>query len=305
MAETPWIVGVGHNCLDHLCTVEEYPPENGSTHITSITVQGGGAVATALAASSRLGVPSALVGELGDDAAGDGILRFLEEDGVSTEYIGHCAGGRSSVSYVMVDPRTGSRTKFPYPDALPPIRWDARRREVLRRARVLHLDGTQYENALTAARLARELGIPVSLDGCSVQRNREKDRALASLADILIVNAKYPGRVTGREDDREGLLELASWGPKIVVGTLGEKGCLAVSGGQIVAFPAYPVRAVDTTGAGDVFHGAFLAGYLRGMDLEENIRYASAAAAMKCRKIGGRAGIPDHAAVLRFLAEHE
>lgn len=303
MKPNPMIVGVGHSCLDRLCTVEAYPPEDGSTHITSISVQGGGAVATALAASARLGTPSALAGYLGADGTGREIRTLLETDGVDTQYIRDIPGGRSSVSYVMVNPAKSTRTKFPYPDDLPPIQWDSALTGLIQSARVLHLDGTQYDNALAAAKIAKAAGVVVSLDGCSVKAGGEKCAALASMADILIMNAKYPLLVTGRTDYGEALLEMAGWGPKIVVGTQGAQGCLAVIDGALRRFPAFPVEAVDTTGAGDVFHGAFLSGYLRGMALEENIRFASAVSAIKCTKIGGRAGIPTFDAAMAFLRE--
>lgn len=301
MMEFPMIAGVGHNCLDRLCTVEDYPPEDGSTHITSISIQGGGAVATAVAAAARLGVSAAWLGYLGEDETGREIRRLLEEDGVDTRYIRNVPGGRSSDSYVMVNPVRSTRTKFPYPDDLPPIQWDGELTEAVQKARVLHLDGTRYENALAAAKIAKAAGVPVSLDGCSTQKDNEKNIALASMADILIMNARYPLRVTGREDYGKALLEMAGWGPKVVIGTLGAKGCLAVIDGRLRAFPAYPVGAVDTTGAGDVFHGAFLAGWLRGMELEETIRFAGAVSAMKCTRIGGRAGIPSYEDALAFL----
>lgn len=299
----PQIVGVGHNCLDHICMVEAYPPEDGSTHITSIQIDGGGAVATALAAAARLGVPSQMIGDLGDDTAGHEILRLLERDGVDTGCIRLLRGERSSVSYVMVDPACGSRTKFPYPDALPPLAWDEPRRCAVQSARVLHLDGTKYDNALSAAQLARSAGVTVSLDGCHMEADNEKNRALAAAADILIMNAKYPTRITGREDYGAALLEISKWGPKIVIGTRGAEGCFAVLDGVVRHFPAYPVRAMDTTGAGDVFHGAFLASWVDGTDTETCIRFASAAAALKCMKPGGRAGIPNRGEVLSFLRD--
>lgn len=303
MRDFPIIAGVGHNCLDHLCTVEEYPPEDGSTHITSISIQGGGAVATAMAAAARLGVSSAWVGCLGEDMPGREIRRLLEQDGVDTRYIRSVPGGRSSDSYVMVNPARSTRTKFPYPDDLPPIQWDGELTAAIQNARVLHLDGTRYENAVAAAKIAKSAGVTVSLDGCSMQKDNEKNIALASMADILIMNARYPLRVSGQGDYEKALLEIAKWGPKVVIGTLGAKGCLAVIDGGLKRFPAYPVKAVDTTGAGDVFHGAFLAGWVRGMDLEENIRFASAVSAVKCTRIGGRAGIPGYEDALAFLAE--
>lgn len=305
MSEYPQIVGVGHNCLDRLCTVEAYPPEDGSTHITSITVQGGGAVATAMAAAARLGASSAIVGHLGDDEAGGEICRLLRADGVSTQWITRIEGERSSVSYVMIDPSHGSRTKFPYHDTLPPIEWNGARADVIRHAKVLHLDGTRYENAVRAAEIAKAAGVTVSLDGCSMQTDNARNRALASMADILIMNAKYPTRVSGKEDYAEALLEMSAWGPKIVIGTRGDQGCMAVIDGRVVTFPAYRVKAVDTTGAGDVFHGAFLVGWLRGMELRENIRFAGAVSALKCTKIGGRTGIPTVEAALELMAQRD
>lgn len=304
MLETPYVAGVGHNCLDRLCTVEAYPPENGSTHITAMQTQGGGAVATALVACARLGVAAAMVGYLGADDTGGEIIGLLQRDGVNTDAVTRLPGRRSSVSYVMVNPANASRTKFPYPDALPAIQWDAAQRRVVENARVLHLDGTQYENALAAAQIAKKAGVTVSLDGCSMQQDNEKNRRLASLADILIMNAKYPLRVAECDNYEQALLRMAGWGPRVVIGTQGEQGCVAVIEGETVRIPAYGVAAVDTTGAGDVFHGAFLAGWLQGMPLLENIRFAAAASALKCTKIGGRAGIPTREQALALVRQN-
>ncbi|MGI5174297.1 carbohydrate kinase family protein [Treponema sp. OMZ 840] len=303
MNDFPSIVGVGHNCIDYLCTVECYPPEDGSTHITAIDVQGGGAAATAMVAASRLGYSSALAGKLADDSAGIKIMRFLQDDGVNTDYISLESGGRSSVSYVMVNPQNGTRTKFPYPDNLSAIEWNQRLKDLICKAKIVHLDGTRYENALAAAEIAKKAGVSVSLDGCSMQADNEKNKILAGMTDILIMNAKYPTRVSGIKDYKAALLEIAQWGPKIVIGTQGGEGCFAVIDGKVVHFPAYRVPVVDTTGAGDVFHGAFLVGFLEGMDLHTNIRFASAVAALKCTKIGGRSGIPGYEKGYSFMNE--
>ncbi|MGI5055606.1 carbohydrate kinase family protein [Treponema socranskii] len=301
MSDFPQIVGVGHNCLDYLCTVEAYPPEDGSTHITSIAEQGGGAAATAVVAAVRLGLRGAFVGKLGDDDTGKKILALLQKDNVDTSYIDIVPGGRSSVSYLMVNPANASRTKFPYPDELAPIEWDERLAKLVGRADALHIDGTKYDNAFSAVRIAKEAGVTVSLDGCSMQRDNEKNKALASLVDILIMNARYPLLVSGIADYARALLEMSHRGPKIVIGTQGSSGCMAVIGGSVFRFPAYTVAAVDTTGAGDVFHGAFLAGYFKGMDLETNIKFASAVSALKCMKVGGRDGIPSYEDALSFM----
>ena len=241
---------------------------------------------------------------VGDDEVGKLICEGFRAELVDLLRIGIIPGGRSSVSYVMVDPQKGTRTKFPYRDSLPAICWDKEKKQAIASAKVLHLDGTQYENALSAAKIAKENGILVSLDGCSMQKENEKNRALAAMSDILIMNARYPYRVAGTDNLEDALRYFGSLGPKTVISTAGSTGCAALLEGKIIRFPSFPVKAVDTTGAGDVFHGAFLARTLEGADTVECIRYASAASALKCTQIGGRAGIPTRAEVLHFLGQN-
>ncbi len=295
------IVGVGHNCLDRLCTVEAYPPEDGSTHITSMSVQGGGAAATAMVAASRLGKKTALIGPIGTDSTSAEIRRLLEEDGVDCSYLLADEKNYGLQSFVMINPENGSRTKFPQRDNLPDILWTEELFGVIRSAKVLHLDGTNNANAMAAAKCAKESGVTVSLDGCSLKDDNAKNVALASMADILIMNAKYPLRVTGLTDYDAALAEIAGWGPQVVIATLGDRGCKAWMNGEVRNFPAFRVKAVDTTGAGDVFHGAFLTAWLDGMDPEACIRFASAVSAIKCTKPGGRAGIPTREEALGFV----
>lgn len=300
----PYVVGIGHCCRDTICTVEAYPPEDGSTHILSMDdSQGGGAAATALVAAARLGMRAEVIANIGTDTTGDAIVSEFAAEGVGTRGVTRIAGGRSSVSYVMVDSEKGTRTKFPYWDNLPPIVFDGEKRRLIEGAAALHLDGTQYENALNAAQIAKEAGVPVSLDGCSMQKDNAKNLKLAAMADILIMNARYPLRVSGQADIEDALRAMAALGgAKVVVTTRGGEGCWALAGGRLRHFPAFPVKAVDTTGAGDVFHGAFLTAWLEGRGIEDSIRFASAVSALKCTRYGGRAGIPAREAAEDFLA---
>ena len=286
------VIGVGHSCVDRLCTIENYPREDDSTHILSIAVQGGGAVATALVAAAKLGIEAEYIGNTGNDSVSDEMLSMLSADGVDTTHVVRRSDAYGLESFVMINPETGTRTKFPVRDFNPAIEWTDELKAEISRADVLHLDGTNYENALNASKIAKEANVLVSLDGCSMQAEMDKNRKLASMADFLIMNSKYPLRVTGLDNYENALLEISKWGPRIVICTLGDRGSLAVIDGKVVHFPAYKVNVVDTTGAGDVFHGAFIAGYLDGMDLVENIEFASAVSALKCQKLGGRAGIP-------------
>ena len=291
------IVGVGHSCQDYLCIVEHYPPEDGSTHITEIHTQGGGAVATALVAAARLGVSAALIGNLGDDAIGDAMIEEFNRSGVDTSAVGRQEGVQSLTSYVMIDPAHGTRTKFPRRDRMPPIAWNGQQIRMLKGAKILHLDGTHYQNACRAIELARQNNVSISLDGCSRQQDNNLNRRLASMADILIMNAAYPLTVSERPNLHDALLEMSTWGAKIVLSTAGANGVFAAIDGKIYHYPPCKVKVFDSTGAGDVFHGAYLAAYLNGKSLDHCIRFAQYAAALKCGQIGGRQGIPSRDAV--------
>jgi len=296
------ILGIGHCCQDNICIVENFPQEDGSTHIMQIDDnQGGGAVATALVAAARLGASTGIIANLGIDIIGDKILEGLRLEGVQINLVNRIQFGRSSSSIIMVNPKNGSRTKFPYRDNLPDIQFTDEIREAFVKAKVLHLDGTQYRNAIRAAKLAKEIGLTVSLDACSMEEDNEKNKELVSLADILITNAKYPFRLTGKSSVEEALMEIAKMGPSVVVTTVGKDGCYYVKSGMVKHLSAYPVDALDTTGAGDTFHGAFLAQWLKEKDIEGCLRFASAASALKCLKYGGRAGIPARKAIEEFL----
>ena len=282
------LIGVGHSCLDQVCTIEHYPVEDDSTHISSISVQGGGAVATACVAASRLGVSTAFIGNIGHDMVSDTILKHFAVDGVNTDFVVRRDDCFGLQSFVMVNPATGSRTKFPQWDTNPAIEWTEDVVKQIGSAHVLHLDGTNWTNAFQAATFAKKAGVLVSLDGCSMQTDNELNKRLASLADVLIMNHKYPLRVSGKETIEEALLEMATWGPKLVAATLGPAGSKAIIDEKVVHIEPYRIDSVvDSTGAGDVFHGAFIAGHLDGMDYREALRFASAAAALKCKEAGG------------------
>ena len=295
------ITGVGAAVLDHINLIEAYPEEDGSTHITQVINQGGGACATAIVAAHRLGMHGQMISTVGDDETGEMILDSLDREGIDTTMMEVFPGGTSPHSEIMVNPDSGTRTKFVCSNSLPPLSWNEDQKALLRNSDILHVDGTRYDNAMAAIELAKQYGIPVSVDGCHMEEDRELNRKMASMADILIMNARYPRLVAGTETTEQALEYFAFQGPKVVISTQGLKGCLAWIDGKIETFPAYSVKAVDSTGAGDVFHGAFLAAYMRGMDVRRSIQYATIAAALKCTRVGGRAGIPSDEEILSYL----
>ena len=295
------ITGVGAAVLDYLNVIEAYPQEEGSTHITQIIRQGGGACATAVVAAKRLGMYGQMITSVGDDETGKQILDGLDEEGIDTTMIEVVPGGISPHSEIMVNPETGTRTKFVCSSTLPPIEWNADQIAVLKNSDILHVDGTRYDNAMAAIEIAKQNHIMVSVDGRHLEKDRELSRRMAEMADILIMSASYSRLVTNAGRAEDGMAYFASRGPKVIISTQGTHGCLAWIDGHVEVFPGYSVKAVDSTGAGDVFNGAFIAAYMRGSDVRQAIRYATIAAALKCTQIGGRAGIPTDKEIRSYL----
>jgi len=178
--------------------------------------------------------------------------------------------------------------------------------DVIRRTRALHVDNFQPEAALAAARIARRLGVPVTMDLEGLGANIEE---YLHVGDYVIVPEAFVGRRYVVEGPREGAAalyeEIAPHGGRAAVVTCGVRGSFAVWSGGAMHQPAYRVKVIDTTGCGDVFHGAFALGVARGWPMERILPFSSAVAALKCRELGGRAGIPTGPEVEEFLASAE
>lgn len=297
-AEHGYILGMGTACLDYIWQVGAYPAEDSKSQAEGVMVQGGGPVATALVAAARLGVPSAYFGTLGDDPAGREIAAGLAREQVDIDHLRVVRGTSSHTAAVLVSRATGLRTVVWHPGTVPPPSADDLPEFVLGKARFLHLDGHHPETALPLARKARALGVSVSLDAGS---NYPWMKDLAPLADILIGSARFGKDFTGAEDPERMLDCLGSLGPTMVGITLGASGGLIEAHGERFGYPGFPIEAVDTNGAGDVFHGAFLSALAHGAAARDASIFASAAAALKCTMPGGRSGIPARAKVLSFL----
>ncbi|MPM39730.1 Sulfofructose kinase [bioreactor metagenome] len=300
----PTVVAVGHVCSDTICVLDGFPPENTSKHIESVDMQSGGGASQAIVAFSRLGGTGGYVGNIGTDETGSYLTSELEHEGVDITYVRTCEG-MSSFSFVCVNSQNASRTLINYHDKLPPIQFTPEIERYIASANYVHLDGTMYENAIQAAVIAKKHGVLVSLDGSSVQKDNVLNRELAKLADILIMSEIYPCWIMEDDDRERALLNIATWGAMIVISTLGEKGCMAVVDGAIRYFPTFSdIVPIDTTGAGDVYHGAFLRGLELGYSLEKTIKFASAVSSMNCLTLGGRRGIPNFDETIAFMQAH-
>lgn len=299
MPRVPLVAGIGHANVDFLGLVPRYPEVDSKTELHQVSIQGGGPVATALVTARTLGLGARIATQVADDDFGRYILRGLRDDGVDCDFVRTTQGSLSPFSFIAIAEDSARRTIFYTHGDVPRLRAaDLDLAAFLEGVGALVVDGHHPEAQIAAAEACRERGIPVFVDAGSL---REGMGELVALADYLIASERFVTEVAPRGEVEDSLLELAEMGPRNVIITLGDAGAVGLEGDVMIQQPAHDVDAVDTTGAGDVYHGAFVAAHLLGYGFEKGMELASAAAALKCKSLGGRAGIPDLDEVLAFL----
>ncbi len=294
-------VGVGFCSNDDISLLPKIPIDS-KVKIITHTIQGGGPAATSTVAAARLGLDAAFIGAIGDDDAGVKILKDFQAEGVNTDAIVIRKGRTSPVAYCWVDEPTGKRSVAWTRGDTEELEESEVNLDVLNGASVLHLDGHNPKGALAAVKKAKELGVLVNFDAGTV---RDGVAELLPYADILIASEAFARSWTGENDLKKALVKLSEYGSKVVGCTMGEHGSMMFDNGKYIECPAFKISPVDTTGAGDVFHTSFAVRYLETQDLYECQRFGSAVSAIKCGKLGGRAGIPSRAVVDEFLANNK
>ena len=292
------VTGLGQCSLDYLSLVDVYPQVDTKKEVLEWHEQGGGPVATALVALSRLGVSCRFYGMTGDDEAGGKIRQSLADEGLDVQGLVKRRESASQLAFIAVEKSTAKRTIFwrrPSGKVLQP---DELGKDFLLGSNFLLLDGLMMDASFAAVKKAKEMHVPVMLDAGSA---RPGILELARLCDYVVASEVFAEGL-GWELMPESLLkEYVSLGVTALTVTHGEGGSITVSDDRIIRMPAFTVEAVDTTGAGDVFHAGYIYGLLQEWDLERVVRFASALAAMKCLQMGGRKGIPCLADVMQFL----
>ncbi|MFC1526146.1 PfkB family carbohydrate kinase [Candidatus Latescibacterota bacterium] len=293
------VIGVGLACLDQLLLWEDMGAPVREARIVGRDAQGGGMAATAMVTVSRLGSDAELWCAVGDDWVGERILAELQDEGVDTTQAARLEGGESLLVTVCVDQPTGER-HFMYSTGRTHPGAPVGDLERLGRAGCLLVDHGLPTSEVRAARCARELGVPVVTD---TEGLGERNRDVFAHVDYAILSQPCARSLGAGDDWREAGRRMQDMGPGCVIVTLGDQGAAFLDGDDFGSVPAFPIDVVDTTGAGDVFHGAFCCGLLRGYELRDNLAFASAVAALKCQRLGGRAGIPSFDEVITFLGE--
>jgi sulfofructose kinase len=318
---SPDVIGLGFCVYDILAIAPGMPQFDDleAGHAADLVWDGGGPVGTALAALGRLGARTGYVGLLGDDPQGRWLRELFKQEGVDVARLRLESGVGTNVCLIVVEEGTGRRAFLCHQRVgAQDLVLDEADRATIQAARVLHLDGQFMPAAIQAARWMREAGGRVCYDGNHPRPGLEE---LLPLVNWLVVAESFPVRYSGLDNPEAAVASLMELGPEVVVVTLGEQGCRVWWHGQRSAaagavpdpegfskasgsmtIPAFPVEVVDTTGAGDAFHGGFIYGMLQGWDLHRVAEFANAVASLNCQTLGGRRGLPSLAQVEEFLA---
>lgn len=300
------ILGIGCAAVDDLVYLDHFPAPDSKTRAQAMQRQGGGLTATALVAAARLGASAAFVARLGDNELSRYTIRELEREGVDCSQVALDEPARPYHAIIVVDLSTGSRTILYTGEGVVPPRPEDMTRELVSRCQMLVVDPHAQDAAIAALAQAHACGIPVVAD--VEDEASPAAQALLGSADHLIIGIELAARLTGLQNPAAMVRALARPAQACCAVTAGAQGCWytgAGDGALVHHLPAFHVDVVDTTGCGDVFHGAYAAAIARGAGPRAAIRVATAAAGLKATRPGGRAGIPDWPALQRFLAEHE
>jgi sulfofructose kinase len=295
------VVGVGLNATDTLLILPQFPSYSGKEPFREEILSVGGQVASAVVTCQTLGLRTKYIGTVGDDYRGRVQIKSLQESGVNIDDVEVREGCPNQSAYILIDQSTGERTVLWRRDDCLRLEPDEITEERIACTRLLHIDGHDTPAVARAARIAREHGIPVTVDVDTIYHGFDQ---VLPYVDYLIASTNFPVQWTNERDPFKALqLIQREYGMKVAAMTLGSHGSLALCGGKFHYSPAFVVNCVDTTGAGDVFHGAFCYAVLQKMPMREALDFSNAMAALNCTALGARGGIAGLEEVRSLVAE--
>lgn len=292
------VVGVGLNATDTLIPLQEFPARGSKVEFESASILPGGEVASAMVACQTWGLRTRYVGKFGDDYAAQIHRAAFERAGVET-HLFTAPGCPSYQSFILID-ATGERTVLRRHDDRLALQPSELQRDWISSARALLVDGHDTSAARQAAQWARTAKIPVVAD---LDKLYPAIETLLLEIDFLITSNNIPGLISGDSDLPRSLQFVQKkFGNKLTAATLGHDGVLAFDGSQFFYSPAFSVNVADTTGAGDIFHAAFLYALLQDWSTPRQLEFACAAAALNCTAVGARGGIRPVAEIEKLIA---
>jgi sulfofructose kinase len=297
------VVGVGLNATDTLLVVPHFPAYAGKVPYQHEMLSPGGQVASAMVTCARLGLRTKYIGTVGDDERGRIQIDSLRAANINLDHVQLRRGCANQSAYIIIDRTTGERTVlWQRPECLR-IEPSEILTEQITCARLLHIDGHDTPAVEHAARIARQAGMPVTVDVDTIYHGF--DRVLPYV-DYLVASSDFPVQWTNERDPFKALEMIQKeYKMRVAAMTLGAHGALALAEGRFIYSPAFVVNCVDTTGAGDVFHGAFCYAVLHAMPMRDALEFSNALAALNCMALGARGGIRGVEEVHALMARAE
>ena len=313
------VVGVGANSVDYVYRLPDFPAPDGPTaklRIRHHAISPGGQTATTLCTCAAMGLEPTYIGAVGNDDNGELLRDELTNRSVDVSHLA-IRDSSNAFAVILLHDAHGERV----------VLWDRTSEldlepeeidpEVIRGARLVHVDDVDEGAAILAASIAREAGLPVTSD---IERIGSRTGELLAAVSIPIFAEHVLEQLTGEKDFERGLRKIAAdrrspppthtptdaarattAREDMVCVTLGSRGAMMLAGDRIYRVSGMPVDVVDSTGAGDVFRGAFIASFLRGDGPQEILRFANLAAALSCTRRGAIGGIPTLAEIQALL----
>jgi sulfofructose kinase len=283
------VVGVGQNATDTLILLSHFPAYAGKVAFERELLSPGGQVASALVTCARLGLRVKYIGTVGDDDRGRIQLESLRESGINLDDVEVRKNCPNQTAYILIDQSTGERTVLWRRNDCLRLDPDSMTADKIARARLLHIDAHDTAAVARAAQIARERRIPVTVDVDTIYHGFDK---VLPHVDYLVASSEFPVQWTNERDPFRALEMIQEeFHIPVAAMTLGALGALARVEGRFIYSPAFVVNCADTTGAGDVFHGAFCYAVLQNMPMRETLEFSNAMAALNCTALGARGGI--------------
>jgi sulfofructose kinase len=297
------VVGIGQNATDTVILLPHFPAYAGKVRFDGEMLSCGGQVASAMVTCAKLGLRVKYIGTVGHDERGRVQMESLRASGINIEDVQVRTNCANQTAYILIDRSTGERTVLWRRDECLRLNPEEILPEMITSARLLHIDGTDTAAVARAAEIARRYSVPVTVDVDTIYHGFEH---VLDKVDYLVASSEFPVQWTNERDPFKALeLIQEEYKMRVAAMTLGAHGALARVDGHFVYSPAFVVNCVDTTGAGDVFHGAFCYAVLQNMPMGETLEFANALAALNCTALGARGGISgiEQAKALMLRAE--
>ncbi len=283
------VVGVGLNATDTLILLSHFPAYAGKVAFDAEMLSPGGQVASAMVTCAAMGLRTKYIGTVGDDERGRIQMQSLSGTGVDISDVEIRENTPNQTAYILIDKTTGERTVlWSRPDGLT-LAPESITPEKILCAELLHIDGHDTPAVARAAEIAKQNGMPVTVDVDTIYHGF--DQVLPNVTH-LVTSSEFPSQWTNERDPFKALQRIQDeFKMPVAAMTLGAHGSLARTGGRFYYSPAFVVNCLDTTGAGDIFHGAFCYGVLKGLSIQDTLELSNAMAALNCMEIGARGGI--------------